>query len=202
LIERAFAGGLYATLVGVCTVICRRLLSFGELSAALASLSGLERISLVIGSAVIVGCFFAGQSVGYRGVFLLMIIPGLLAITRRPASRDLRTLGLGTSAVVVLLMWGECFRLALYYLLERINASLSVTGQLEFFYWLLHELGWWWAISVMLAILCDFIWEAPVMQGVTSDLHRWVAKRTPSSPPLGAGRTPNASDSRRRDRRP
>ncbi len=179
LVEHAFAGAVYATLVGLCVVICRRLLGLGELSAALASLSGLERISLVIGSAVIVGCFFAGQSIGYRGVFLLLVIPGLIAITRRPASRDLHALGLGTSVVIVLLMWGECFRIALYHLLERINASPPVAGQLEFFYWLLHELGWWWAISVMLAILCDFIWEGPIMQEMASRLHRWVAKRTP-----------------------
>jgi hypothetical protein len=185
-----FAGAVYVTLVSFCLVICRRLLGSTEFSDALASLDDFERASLVIGCALIVGCFFAGSSVGYRGVFLLMVIPGLLAITRRPASHDLRILGLGTSVVIVLLMWGECFRLMLYDLLERINASLSVTGQLGFFFWLLRELGWWWAVSVMLAILCSFLWQAPVMQETASYLRRWVAKRTPF---LAAARgSPNA----------
>jgi hypothetical protein len=57
---------------------------------------------LVIGCAVIVGCFFAGQSIGYRGVFLLMVIPGLLGIARPPASRNMRALGTGASVVIVL----------------------------------------------------------------------------------------------------
>lgn len=69
LIQRIVACGLYAILVGVSVTICRRLLSLGELRVTLASLTPLETIFLVIGSAVIAGCFFAGQSIGYRGVY-------------------------------------------------------------------------------------------------------------------------------------
>jgi hypothetical protein len=106
LAKRAYADAIYATLVASCLVISGRLLSSGELSAALASLGGLERTFLVIGSSVIAGCFFAGQSVGYRGVFLLMVVPGVLAISRIP-NPNLRKLGIGTSSVVVLLMWAN-----------------------------------------------------------------------------------------------
>ena len=106
LVQRVVAAGLYAILLGTSATICRKLLSFGELRGALASLGRSERIFLVIGGAVIAGCFFAGQSVGYRGVFFLLAMPGLLAISRT-SSRDLRNLGLGTCVVVVLLMWGR-----------------------------------------------------------------------------------------------
>jgi hypothetical protein len=174
LVECAFAGAVYATLVGLCMVICRRLLGSGEFSTALASLNGLERIALIIGSAVISGCFFAGQSIGYRGVFLLLVLPGLLAISRRPVSRDLRALGLGTSVVIVVLMWGECFRLALYRALELPGVPAIVAGQLKVSFWLIRELGWWWTVNVMLTMLVDFLWSSPVLRWASSQFDRSI----------------------------
>ena len=168
LVQRSVAGGLYAILVGFSIAICRRLLGSVELRGALASLIRSERLFLVIGSAVIAGCFFAGQSVGYRGVYFLLVMPGLLAISRRPASRDLRTLGLGTGAVIVLLMWGECFRLALYNALEPPGVPEIIAGQLRVYFWLIRELGWWWTISVMLTVLVDFLWASPIMRWASS----------------------------------
>jgi len=140
--------GLYAGLVGGAVAVSRRLLRRPELRAATAELSDLERTLMVIGSAVIAGCFFAGQSIGYRGIFLLLVMPGLLALSRS-ASRELRALCLGTTIVVVLLMWGECLR--------------SAFGG-GFGFWLLRELGWWWSVSVMMALVADFLWESPILQ--------------------------------------
>jgi len=170
LVQRIVAGGLYAILVGSSISISRRLLGSRELRDALTSLGRPERLFLVIGSAALAGCFFAGQSVGYRGVYFLLVMPGLLAISRRPASRDLRTLGLGTGVVIVLLMWGECFRLALY----RAPVPAMLAGNLEFLFWLVRELGWWWTISVMLTVLADFLWASPPLRWVSSRFGRSV----------------------------
>jgi hypothetical protein len=120
-----------------------------------------------VGSAVIVGCFFAGQSIGYRGVFLLMVIPGLLAISRG-SIRNLRNLSIGTSLVIVLLMWGECLRLALYSALDHHNGSEVLTGEGKFFFWLIRELGWWWTVSVLLTMLADFVSNSPAMHLLSS----------------------------------
>jgi hypothetical protein len=30
----------------------------------------------------------------------------------------------------------------------------------------LRELGWWWSISVMLALVADFLRQAPILHGV------------------------------------
>jgi hypothetical protein len=156
LAKRAYADAIYATLVASCLVISGRLLSSGELSAALASLGGLERTFLVIGSSVIAGCFFAGQSVGYRGVFLLMVVPGVLAISRIP-NPNLRKLGIGTSSVVVLLMWGECLRFTLDRILKNSAVAQIVADNLRILFWFIRELGWWWTVGVMLAILVDYL---------------------------------------------
>jgi hypothetical protein len=163
--------GLYAVLVAACAAICWRLLRLGELRAALTSLRRLERVLLVIGSAVVVGCFFAGQSIAYRGVFLLLVIPGILAISR-VATRELRNLATGTGVVIVLLMWGECLRLALFGALERLNVSEDLASSLKMQFWLLRELSWWWAVSIMLAVLCDFLWDSPVVRRVSAAFDR------------------------------
>jgi hypothetical protein len=167
LAQRIVAGGLYAILVGSSAAICRRLLSLGKLRGALASLTRPERVFLVIGSAVIAGCFFAGQSVGYRGIYFLFAMPGLLAISRS-SSRDIRNLSLGTSVVIVLVMWGECFRLALHRALEHFGLPEMLAGDLKVQFWLLRELGWWWTISFMLTVLADFLWASPIAHWVSS----------------------------------
>jgi hypothetical protein len=169
------AGGLYAILVGACIAICRRLLRFTELRTALAALPRFDRTLLVIGSAIIVGCFFAGQSIGYRGVFLLFVVPGLLGIARNPV-RTLRILGLGTSIVIVLLMWGECFRLALYRMLEQSGISEAIASEIKIQFWLLRELCWWWTVSVMLAVLADFLREVPISRSLSSLFSRSVVR--------------------------
>jgi hypothetical protein len=173
LMQRIVVGGLYAILLGVSLTICRRLLGIKGLQDALAELTDPERIFLVIGSAVIVGCFFAGQSIGYRGVFLLLVLPGLLAISHR-SSADIRSLSLGTSVVIVALMWGECFRLALYRALEGAEITDALAGQLKLVFWLLREVGWWWTVSVMLTVLADFFRDAPVGRWVSSRLDQLV----------------------------
>ena len=144
--------GLYGGLAGAALAICRRLSRFAELRAATAELPDGKRVFMVIGSAVIAGCFFAGQSIGYRGIFLLLVMPGLLALSRS-AVCELRALCLGSAIVIVLLMWGECLRRAF-------------DG--GFGFWLLRELGWWWSISVMLTLVADFLWESPVLQAASA----------------------------------
>jgi hypothetical protein len=168
-LQRLIAGGLYGILLGSAISICRRLLGSSQFRDSLASLARAERIFLVIGSAVIAGCFFAGQSIGYRGVFFLLVIPGLLAIARA-SGPEVRKLSLGTSAVIVALMWSECFRLALYRALEYENISEIIAGQAKFLFWFFRELGWWWTISVMLTVLVDFLQRSPVTLWLSS---RW-----------------------------
>jgi hypothetical protein len=152
--------GLYGGLVCATLAICRRLSRFAELRAAIAELPALEQVLMVIGSAVIAGCFFARQCIGYRGIFLLLVLPGLLALSRS-AGRGLRALCLGTAIVIVLLMWGECLR-------QAFGGGFG--------FWLLRELGWWWSVSVMLALVADFIRESPALRGTAAWFGRQPAR--------------------------
>jgi len=155
------SAGIYAILLGCSVGICGRLLAVRELRDALGVLAGRERLFLVIGSAVIAGCFFAGQSTGYRGVIFLLTIPGLLALSRT-SCRSIRKLSRGTAVIIVLVMWSECFRRMLDRSLDTQAVSEMLVGYLKILFWLFRELAWWWIISVMLAVLVDFVSASPI----------------------------------------
>ncbi len=113
LVFRLAAAALYGILVVGGALICSRLLTRTAMQRDFSRISDYERIFLVVGSALIGGCFFAGQSVGYRGIFLLFVLPGLLAVARVAADSASRALYRAAAIVIVLLMWEECFRTGL-----------------------------------------------------------------------------------------
>src|SRR5262249_6557729 len=152
------------------------LLRTGRLHAALLELSGEEHIFFAIGSALMVGCFFAGQNLGYRGIFLLLVIPGLLALWRSAPERSLRALGAVTSVVILFLMWGECIR-------QNLATARTVpdTPQSEILaalviFWYVRELAWWWSVSVMAAIVLDFLWWSEAAGALRLALGRYTAR--------------------------
>jgi hypothetical protein len=137
---------LYSLLVLGGALICRRLLTLTALRPTFCRISGYGRIFLVVGSTLIVGCFFAGQSIGYRGIFLLFVLPGLLAIARVAPDSVVRSLGRATAIVLVLLMWEQSFW-----------TGLGII-------WLVRELAWWWIVSVMVAFLLVFLADSETVR--------------------------------------
>jgi hypothetical protein len=113
-----------------------------------------QRGFLIIGAALICGCFFAGYSDSYRGIFLLFALPGLLALA--PGGR---MFGI-TAGAVLFVMWGLTTQL----LIARLTGGTAfpITGpSMIYLYWLIRELAWWWIISVLLATLFCFAAESP-----------------------------------------
>ena len=133
---------------------------------------------LIIGSTLLVGCFFAGQSVGYRGIYLLLVLPGLLAIVRDTADPALRKTVMGTAIVLIFIMWGEFFRTEL---LAQIHHSTDpgIVNGLSALYsivWLVRELAWWWLVSVMTTILIDFLAQSETVLGLGQLSRRYLAQ--------------------------
>ncbi|MDR3538510.1 MAG: hypothetical protein P4L71_18585 [Acetobacteraceae bacterium] len=111
---------------------------------------------LLVGATLIVGCFFAGQNVAYRGVFLLLVLPGLLALRDRVEDRPLRRILALTIGAILLVGWQLTARVLLgdalggsYGEIARTRPALAV--------WLLHELAWWWIAAILLAVLLRFV---------------------------------------------
>jgi hypothetical protein len=174
-----FFGPVAAALCGILilggALICGRLLTQTPLPRDFSRISDYERIFLVVGSALIAGCFFAGQSVGYRGIFLLFVLPGLLAIARLTADPASRKLYRTAAVVVVVLMWEEFLRTGLERLLAALGvAPLSLTlAKLAF--WLARELAWWWIVSIMVAFLLSFLAESETVRGLSRLSKRYLS---------------------------
>ncbi|HZL59282.1 MAG TPA: hypothetical protein VFC38_06250 [Stellaceae bacterium] len=111
---------------------------------ALAELPPRDKVFLLIGGCLMVGCFFAGDSIGYRGVHLIFVLPGLIVLAR--ADSRLRLLFAATAGLVLFLMWGELFR----------HAVVNARPGALFAFWLGRELAWWMAMSILGGLLLGF----------------------------------------------
>lgn len=151
------AYGVYALLLLGCAHTCRRILRVPEFRQAMTEATPWESMLFLIGSILITGCFFAGQSTGYRGIFLLFVLPGLFALSHNETDRSVRSLGGFTSALVIFLMWSEFFRTNLPRVMQWLDVSKTAEAAVLFALWFLRELAWWWLISVMLAVITDFL---------------------------------------------
>ena len=166
---------LYGVLVLSGALICRRLLTRTALRQTFSRILGYERIFLVVGSTLIVGCFFAGQSTGYRGIFLLFVLPGLLAIARVAADSATRRLCRAAAIVLLLLMWGEFFRTGLAAILARLDISPLSGTVSTLIFWLAREFAWWWIVSVMVAFLISFLAESETVRGLVQLSRRYLS---------------------------
>ncbi len=166
---------LYGALVLNVALTCRRLLTRTALQPTFSQILGYERIFLVGGSALIVGCFFAGQSIGYRGIFLLFVLPGLLAMARVAADSASRRLCRTAAIVVVLLMWEEGFRnrMAAVFAWLEIPPPYDTASQLAL--WLVRELAWWWIVSFMTVCLLSFLAESETFRGFMQLSKRYLS---------------------------
>jgi hypothetical protein len=150
-------------LLAACLAIAARLATRGGFGAALETLRRDEHAFLVIGAALLCGCFFAGQSSAYRGIHLVFVIPGLVVLaTERMAGRSW-TLFRVTLDIVLVILWGPT--------IEQVAAALSggwsapMSGSLVMYlYWVAHGLMWWWIATVLLAVLFCFIARSPAWQ--------------------------------------
>jgi hypothetical protein len=116
-----------------------------------------EALFLATGAVLMTSCFFAGQSIGYRGVFLLLTLPGLLALARSAKGIAGRIFG-ATAGLVVWLMWSELFR----------HALATASPGAEFAFWLGRELAWWWVMAVLGGTLLCFARATPLGRAVES----------------------------------
>lgn len=116
-----------------------------------------QRGFLIIGAALVCGCFVAGHSDSYRGIFFLFVLPGLLALARAPGGRIFGA----TAGAVLFVMWG----LTTQRLIAKLTGGLAYpigNSVTIYLYWMIRELAWWWIVSVLLGILFSFVAESAV----------------------------------------
>lgn len=164
----AILAGLTAACLSSAALLTRRFLS----ERVTIDWHTLEARSLLAGSLVIVGCFFAGQSVGYRGIYLLLVIPGLLRLRGPTTGPGLRPLLSLTIAAVLFLMWEEGIRHSFEWGLRAIGVEDKIPGVAATVFWALRELVWWSVISVLAALLALFALQCPLAREAARVFYR------------------------------
>jgi hypothetical protein len=130
-----------------------------------------RRLALLAGGLLTIGCFFGAQNISYRGIFLLLLIPGLFALGRDGKAGEISRLARVAAFGVPLLMWVEGMRLWVH---------LATTGQYppaefesvqvldqpwDVAAWLARELGWWLLVAFSLSILIGGLVAKPLAGG-------------------------------------
>jgi hypothetical protein len=141
-------------------VMALRLARHDDLRAGLTTIPDYASRILAIGGVLVVGCFFAHQNVGYRGVFLLLILPGLLALIHAPANGGLRPVFKVTVGAMLCVLWELTTR---HLVADVFGGSYNpVEGSLiGYTVWVVQELAWWWLIAVLLGVLLRFVADSP-----------------------------------------
>jgi hypothetical protein len=108
------------------------------------------RLLMVTGSVVVLFCFAAGPNFIYRAIFLLMVLPGMFAMSSSRQTRAAMIITL-TAAAMALAMWMP----TLHYPLEHYSLTRFWPTALPI--WLSYQLVWWWFATFMAAILISFV---------------------------------------------
>jgi hypothetical protein len=139
-----------------------------EFRTAVSALPDTDAAFLLTGATLIVGCFFAGQNVGYRGIYLLLVLPGLLTLSRVAAIESLRTRFLATGLLILFLMWEEFFRR----LVGEASAGLPAELLFKGLFWLVRELVWWQLIGTLGALLLCLLQSSEIGRYATTRVRR------------------------------
>jgi hypothetical protein len=146
--------------VGVSIAIARR----PEVVGAVGRLTEAERVFLLLGGIVMVGCFFAGQSFRYRAVFLLFVLPATTALWFGRYGRFTTRLFAITGICVVFVMWGYYLARPVLLLADMLPGPGAVGALIKATFWLGRELAWWWVITVLLAGVLVVVMRSEVVQ--------------------------------------
>jgi hypothetical protein len=150
-------------------IVAARLVRTTDFRSAFIALAPDERGYLVIGAALIGGCFFAGQNDSYRGIHFLFALPGLLALSARAPTRAVRVLFRVTTVAVLFVMWG----IAIQQIVTGLSGGSSdpIGGSVAaYVYWIIRELSWWWIVSVFVGVLACFVAESGVWRSIAAYL--------------------------------
>lgn len=159
-----------ALLIAATLVQIARLIVVSPLPSAFAALGGRDRVFLTAGSLVLVGCFFAWQNLGYRGIYLLFVLPGLGALATGRWRDGAWRVPTRTALFIAFLMWTECIRHTLFTFDQAIGAPTILRFVIEIGFWLLKEIVWWRVIAVLAALIVCFVRQSASYRAVSPDI--------------------------------
>jgi hypothetical protein len=158
-----------------------------HLRSAIAQLPAPHSSFLVVGAALICGCFFFTHAVIYKGMFLLFALPGLLALSHRSSWPAARKVFRGTSIGIVFVLWFVFFEWCVSFArlgeppIDMADYVRAVPASILL---LCDKLVWWWIVIVLVAVLFAFLINLELRAGLSrppSFLRAWAARPRRSS---------------------
>jgi hypothetical protein len=148
-------------LVVIVTGLMIRIWLGSRISDALYRLDESHRLALLAGALLLSGCFFSGQNVGYRGIFLLLVLPGLFALGRDDAAGAIASAARLGAISIPFLMWAEAIRCWIHIVAAGQYPPpgfMSVLDQpLDFIAWCGREIAWWFLVAFLVTIVMGFV---------------------------------------------
>ena len=153
----------FLLLTATAVLVAGRLANKDRFAAAVAALPVRTRNFLVVGAALIVGCFFADQSAGYRGVLLVFALPGIFTLALQDEGATPALFRWVACAAMFVMWWMTVVRA-----IQIFGAVLSVPSKLQsityFGAWLVQEFAWWLTVTAFLAVLFRFLLDSDAWQ--------------------------------------
>jgi hypothetical protein len=182
---------MIALMIAVLVVIVWMMAKLWQTSDVFGTLRRLDeprRLALFAGALLLSGCFFAGQSIGYRGIFLLLILPGLYALGRDKTAGPVGHAAWLAAIGIPPLMWAESIRLWIHlaitghYPPPGFRSLLVLDQPLDFLAWLVREVAWWLLVALLITLLVAYLADrVPSWLG--------LPERSPKQTPQSIGAT-------------
>jgi hypothetical protein len=118
---------------------------------------------LAIGAMLVTACFFAGQNINYRGIYFLLVLPGLVRVRGLAGETTIRRFCGRMVAAVLFVMWDELFRRILHSIAAS-DGSQGMSSRAEVFFWVGRELVWWWLIAGLAAFVWCYLRRLPSLR--------------------------------------
>ena len=142
-----------------------------------------EAPAMLAGGLLVTACFAAGQNILYRGIWFILVMPGLVRLYRFAGEGAAKKFLARMIAAVLLVAWEAPLRSAVQ---AAAGAYLGnwLRPRLELLFWLGRELLWWWLVSGLAAIVLVWLLQLPLVVELRAALRR--------RPPFAARRRPSA----------
>jgi hypothetical protein len=161
---REHAATLVLESCGLLLAVCGALLlrRHEDFDAALEALDPRRRALMLLGSALIAGCFFAAQNAPYRCIYFLFVLPGLCEMRRLPVSSAARRRAARITTAAIFLLWGQFFQRALAQTVLALDLPLGLANAMQLVFWLAREAMWWWVVTALLAFVLSLLERSPL----------------------------------------
>jgi hypothetical protein len=128
-----------------------------------------ETQRLLAGALLLTTCFFAGQNIDYRGIYFILVMPGLVRLCQSAGDPAIRRFLARMIAAILFVAWEEPPRRAIHMIAAAIAADW-LRPRVEILFWIGRELVWWWLIAGLAAIVLTQLLRMPLVLEISAYL--------------------------------